>query len=136
MSLHEHHHVFLVRDGGTDDARDAAARIKALKSEGGPWIVSIRPAAGSRSRAQQNTYWLWLREIGSITGADAEELHDFFRGKYLGRFVDDDGVESLASTTTLSVADMRIYMDRIAALAGEMGWTLTDPRTRVDGGRS
>lgn len=98
------------------------------------WLVSIKSYKSSRSREQNNTYWMWLTEIGDHLGYTPDELHEFCRNEYLPRAIitiktkiNTKVREVPMSTTKLSIEEMAQYMERIQQLAAEHGITLTQP---------
>lgn len=90
-----------------------------------PWEVVIRPYAKPRTHPQNAYYWKLLSVIGEHTGHDKDELHDYFRAKYLDHeMVQVFGKcqEKLRSTTTLKVHEFIDYLRRIIAFAhAELG---------------
>ncbi len=84
--------------------------------------VIIKPWRKKRSLAQNRLYWMWLRElrdhIEQATGQhySDDDLHDYFREKFLDRRVVElggDVVQVRKSTTRLTVAQFTEYLERI-----------------------
>lgn len=85
---------------------------------------------------QNRLYWAYLHELSAETGNDAEDLHEYFKRKFLPpRFlkvalskrnavgtptgpVSVDEIKLPATTTTLSIADFSNYIMRIEAHTG------------------
>lgn len=85
-----------------------------------------------RSISQNSYYWLYLTVISHETGNDVDDLHGFFKRKFLpitsGVIVLKGGMQhtykKLTSTTDLSKAEFGEYLDKICA---ETGVPLPDP---------
>ena len=87
-----------------------------------PYVVEIRQQATKRSLDQNAMLWAWYdvirQHVGDTTGQhySADQLHEFFKAKFLpSRVVDlgDGAVRCRATTTKLSVAEMHDYMEMI-----------------------
>lgn len=81
--------------------------------------ISIKTSRPKRSVAQNNFYWLYLGIISKETGNDMEDLHEFFKGKFLGGEIIEifgEKVRRKGSTTNLSINDFSEYIDKISAL--------------------
>jgi len=120
--------------------------------------ILIRPYKRNRTREQNNLYWKWLSVIEADTGQDAEELHEYYKGKFLARIlvrdnekyaemservkkVRADGYHEIAdqmrahimfmtSTSALTTKQFSEYMDMIDRDAAEVGITLPQPEAR------
>ena len=123
--------------------------------EGKPLVVTIRPEAKDRSKAQNRLYWKWLHEIHRKTGNDEDQLHFEFKKKFLIGILkrDDkeyaemclaisalkqseseqyraiaDGVIRETSTTRMNTAQFTEYLNLIEAFAlKEFGLVLPVP---------
>lgn len=76
-----------------------------------------------RSQQQNRFYWFYLGIISRETGNDEEELHEFFRAKFLPKkFAVIKGktnaheVQIRMSTTKLTKAEFGEYLDKISSL--------------------
>lgn len=99
-----------------------------------PITVTVVQTARKRSSPQNRYYWLILNFIlPFIKDADpennltlkAEDLHEFFKGRYLGAVdkvisKDGDTIQVSRSTTDLSKDEMGQYIDSIAKFSIEM----------------
>lgn len=102
-----------------------------------PFIVTVEPHKKRRSLSQNALMWKWITEIvnavSEYTGHDADELHHFFKSKYLPPRVVEVGGETVPyyTTTKLTTAEMSEYMDKIYAFATqELGIILPLPEER------
>lgn len=122
--------------------RDDAVRancikaIQALNLSGKPWHVRIEPFKKRRTLSQNALMWAeinWIVDaIGRETGNDADDLHRFFKRKFLAlRIIEVNGetVELEPTTKTLTTVQMSDYMERIRAwCASELGLVLPEYR--------
>ena len=72
-----------------------------------------------RSGQQNRFYWLYLGVIERETGENADDLHEFFKRKFLPpvfKTIQGEEIRLPASTTDLSKSDFVEYLDRICAL--------------------
>lgn len=94
------------------------------------WEVLIRPFKSSRSAAQNRLMWKWYGELAGHTGHDVDELHEYFKRKFLGteiREVLNEKTEVPKSTTKLKVMEMTDYLQRLEAWAYNFGCPLSMP---------
>ena len=83
--------------------------------------VTVTNKKPKRTTAQNNYYWLYVHMISDETGNDPEDLHNLFKGKFLGgEIVNVMGhkVRRSKSTTSLTVPEFGEYIDNIAAFTG------------------
>jgi hypothetical protein len=81
--------------------------------------LTIELEKKGRSRSQNNYYWVYLNVIARETGENADDLHEFFKRKFLPpvfKTVRGQELQLPRSTTTLSKAEFNEYLDRICAL--------------------
>ena len=94
--------------------------VQAVLSAPEHHIVIIAPP--TRTSSQNRLYWKWIDRVrlhirdttGQAYGAD--EVHEFFKGKFLpSRWVEIGGEERACkgSTAALNTKEMAEYMDRI-----------------------
>lgn len=95
-----------------------------LKANEGKWLRIDKPKV-VRTLSQNSFYHIYLDMISRETGNDADDLHEFFKGKLLPRkLVTIKGrktahsYDKITSTTKLTKLEMSEYMDRISALTG------------------
>lgn len=122
--------------------RDDAVRancikaIQALNLSGKPWHVRIEPFKKRRTLSQNNLMWAeieWIvAAVGRETGNDKDDLHRFFKSKFLPRRiieVNGEAREVEPTTTDLLTVGMSEYIERIRAwCASELGLVLPEWR--------
>lgn len=93
--------------------------------------VSIKKKRWKRSISQNNLYWLWLTCIEQETGNDKDDLHDYFRMKFLGAEELDvfgERLVRIVSTTKKDTLQFKQYLDKIQLFALlELKITLPNP---------
>ena len=82
----------------------------------GEVYIHIKPS-DTRNTAQNNYYWVILRDLSSDVGHHPEELHTIFKNEF-----------KIESTKELSVTEFHDYLDRIIQKAAELGFPVKDPR--------
>jgi len=96
--------------------------------------VTIKKKRWKRSISQNNLYWLWLTCIEQETGNNRDELHDYFRAKFLGAEevqVFDETIIRLVSTTKQDTLEFKRYLDKIQMFASmELHISLPDPEDK------
>lgn len=115
-----------------------ASRERAMRAvftlaldKGKPWVVKIEPE--TRRLRQNNLYHEWVGRLARHTGHGHDELHEWLKVQFLPPSFTEVRlpgkepaiVEWRPSTTKLTIADMAEYMERVRALAAEMGLQLT-----------
>ncbi len=123
--------LFKIRNGnGKDEVVDTIYSLDDEKS----WDVKITKKRWSRSISQNNLYWLWLTCIEQETGTFRDELHDFFKAKFLGfEEIEVFGriVTKVKSTTSLDTLQFTNYLDKIQVFASvELGIKLPIPQDK------
>lgn len=115
------------------ERRQAICALGALNLDK-PWIVSIKKKTKRRSLSQNSLMWKWIGEVVKHvkhhTGYESDEIHEFFKQKFLtARVVKIGNEEKLYRTTTkLSTAEMTEYMNAIYRWAtSELGLILPIP---------
>ena len=93
--------------------------------------VKITCKRGKRSISANNLYWMWLTCLEDETGQDKEDLHDFFKQKYLGtesRLCFGIVYNRTVTTTILDDKQFSQYLKKIQIFAStELGITLPNP---------
>lgn len=99
-----------------------------------PWSVTIKRKVKRRSNNQNALMWKWIGEVAThvseATGYESDEVHNFFKQKFLAPQFVKIGDEEVPywTTTKLSTAEMSNYMDAIYRWAtGELGLILPIP---------
>lgn len=95
------------------------------------WSVSILLLKSKRSIDQNKLYWVWLGIIESETGTFKDELHEYFKERFLGftiRKVFESEVKIINSTTKLNTKEFTTYLESIRVFVSqELGITLLTP---------
>lgn len=102
---------------------------------GQPWEIIIRPFKPRKTDPQRNTLHLWLRIMAHETGHSIDELKHYIKAEYLGyeeTLVMGRPYQVLRSTEELNRAEYADLLDRVAALAADLGIQL--PAPEVDHG--
>ena len=88
-----------------------------------------------RTPPQNRTYWMYLACIEAETGQDKDDLHNFFRKKFLPCETVNFGADELTkrtSTKKLTTVQFKDYTDRIVAFAAtELSIILPDPNDLI-----
>ena len=102
------------------------------KSNG--WEVTIKPHVKRRTDSQNRLMWRWVDNVAEHvvqhTGQDSEDVHEFFKRKFLTprRFEIEGEMIEVWSTKKLTTKEMSEYMERIYAWAtSELGLLLPLP---------
>ena len=108
-------------------------KIEAYLSSLKGW-VSIKPMKRTRTTNQNSLYWLWLTCIQQETGNDKNDLHEYFKYRYLSARKFSFQGKSLylyPSTKELDTAEMKQYLDEIQIFAQtELAINLPDPKDK------
>lgn len=113
------------------DKRAVMAYLDRLP-EGKTYNVTIVRHRERRTMDQNRLLWLWVNCISDETGQDKDDLHEYFKQKFLG--VDTKtlwGVQVCkpVSTASLDTLQFTQYLERIRAFAAaELGIELPDPQ--------
>lgn len=98
------------------------------------WIITVKQAKKTRTLSQNRLNWKWINEIADLiskdTGMDDDEIHAFFKEKFLpGKVVTINNETAVYKTTTkLTTAEMSEYMDKIYVFASrDLGLFLPFP---------
>jgi hypothetical protein len=111
------------------DREMVIAQIKRLDL-GKTYTVEITEKKSRRTISQNSLYWLWLTCIEHETGTDRDDLHEYFKRKYLtpdrvqifGQYYDR------FSTKDLNTTQFKYLLDHIQVFAqAELAITLPDP---------
>ena len=94
------------------------------------YTVEITERRIKRTISQNGLYWLWLTCISHETGNDKDDLHEFFKAKYLVpevRNIFGENVE-VRTTTDLNTVQFKYLLDHVQEFAStELSITLPDP---------
>lgn len=90
-------------------------------SEGTNITAYISSKKPKRSLQQNNFYWHYLKLIEDETGNSSEDLHNYFKGKYLSKGITEvygHKVRKVKSTTKLNKSEFAEYMMNIESESG------------------
>lgn len=100
-----------------------------------PWAITIEPHKERRSLSQNALMWKWINEVAQYvheaTGQDSDDVHEFFKAKFLPPRIVELGGEIIEwrTTTRLTTAEMSEYMNKIYAwVTTELGLLLPVPQ--------
>jgi hypothetical protein len=123
--------LFKLRKGKN---KEEAIRFIRELDDGESWDVKVTKKRWRRSISQNSLYWLWLTCIEQETGNDRNDLHEFFKAKFLGFEeinVLDHLVTRVVSTTQKNTLQFKEYLDKIQLFASvELGIELPDPESK------
>jgi hypothetical protein len=94
------------------------------------YTVDITERRIKRTISQNGLYWLWLTCVSHETGNDKDDLHEFFKQKYLTpeTILVLDYTITRISTTNLNTVQFKYLLDNIQIFAStELAITLPDP---------
>lgn len=87
--------------------------------------IEIDKQKKNRSTSQNSMYWAILSEISNETGHSSDELHDFFKNKFLPRRyikIGKSKLRAIPTTTNLTTLEFTEYIENIKAFtATELG---------------
>ena len=99
-----------------------------------PWTVTVAPYRKARTLSQNALMWKWINEVADHvrehTGMDSDDVHEFFKAKFLPARVVELSGEAIEyrTTTKLTTTEMHDYMERIYAFCtSELGMYLPVP---------
>jgi len=88
-----------------------------------------------RTSRQNRLYWKQLHFLAHEVGENPENLHEFFKGKFLKRTkilnIDGNisGISTIKSTTKLTTKEFSEYLEEIEKFVAEFfGFNLPDPK--------
>ena len=92
------------------------------------WEVVIRKSKSARTLEQNSRLWDLYRSIGDYLGYSADEMHLLMGFKFLRmhKYVGDQLIEYIESTTKLDTAEMARYQEQIELYASQLGWSWND----------
>ena len=97
------------------------------------YTVEITEKKPVRTISQHKLYWLWLTCLSFETGNDKDDLHEYFKEKYIEpTIVTVFGVEQKRrTTTTLTTTQFKYFLDHIQQFAStDLSITLPDPESQ------
>ena len=114
-----------------DDKQAVIDYISSLDVAKREYEAKIVKKTDKRTLAQNRLYRLWLNCISEETGNDVEDLHEYFKAKYIGvhyRVIYGEGITRNYSTTDLSTEQFTEFLERVQRWANiEQGIVLPNP---------
>lgn len=118
--------TFVLRDESVVAGMLAFVRAnwQRMAADSRPLSVVVTEYKARRNGEQNRLYWALLREIAQSAWVDGKQFSDeawhcYFRARFIGYEDGPSGVQAPISTTTLSVAEFSVYIDRIHQYAVE-----------------
>ncbi|MGZ5650702.1 MAG: recombination protein NinB [Usitatibacter sp.] len=128
--------LFIVRDASIL-ARAISFVSTLLIDAKHPWCIYVGPESKLRTRAQNDLLWAIYTEIADATGFSKDDLHEYFKRRFLGVEVKDiwgTKLETVRSTTQLSTIDFSDFVECVIACAAEQGIVIqTKPKQVIVG---
>ena len=103
------------------DTPESYKRYLSGFNEGEKIVIDIEKKKNKRSLSQNAYYHVYLSVIEAETGNTADDLHEYFKRKFLRpqeKTILGVEMKLPASTTNLSKHDFSEFLDRICALTG------------------
>lgn len=92
-----------------------------------PMVVIVKRARKHRSLKANRLYWKWLSCIEEETGNEREDLHEYFKERYLDRTKEIFGEPVFGSTARLDSKAFATYMEKVRRFALELNIFLPYP---------
>lgn len=115
-------------------SRDRAMQFLAGLNIEKQWTVEVKRKTKRRTLNQNALMWKWhgevVKAVCSDTGNDAEDIHEFFKKKFLTPQIVEIGGETVErySTKKLNTTEMHEFMERIYTfVTSELGILLPLP---------
>lgn len=88
------------------------------------WVVTVRERKSKRSLDQNRRLWDLYGAIGEYIGEDKDAVHELMGFKFLRELktINGESVESIKSTTKLSMPEMAAYQEAIERWAAGIGF--------------
>jgi hypothetical protein len=97
------------------------------------YTVEITERRIKRTISQNGLYWLWLTCISHETGNDKDDLHEYFKEKWIvpvTKYIFKEPIY-ISSTTDLNTVQFKYLLDNVQAFsATELAITLPDPNDK------
>jgi hypothetical protein len=129
--------LFVERDGQDRALRMAkhmfASHFNASKKDKA--ILELKEDSLTRTQRQNKLYWLWLNVYYKDTGNRQDAMHEYFAKNFIGgemKEIDLLGekvrVMVVKSTTQLTTAEFKDYLEQIQDFMNEQGIKLPTPK--------
>ncbi len=99
----------------------------------GEYTVKIVRKTAPRTVSQNSLMWMWYKFMEEETGQRKEDIHDYYKAKFLSRQIMIGGrwVTVVGSTADLNTLQMSNYLEKVKAdAATEFGFILPLPEDR------
>lgn len=97
--------------------------------------VSISKKEEKRTLPQNRLYRLWLNCISFESGNDVDDLHEYFKMRFLGvhsRIIYGEEISRTVSTTELNTEQFTAYLDKVQKWSSiELGIMLPNPEDLI-----
>jgi hypothetical protein len=90
------------------------------------WVIEIKEKRNNRTNEQNARLWGFLYpSLSNYFGYTVDEIHILMGAKFLKqlKIINNETVEVIKSTTSLSIEDMISYQQQIEIWATQMGWS-------------
>lgn len=90
------------------------------------WVIEIKEKRNNRTNEQNSRLWGFLYpSLSNYFGYTVDEIHILMGAKFLKQLktINNESVEIIKSTTSLSVEEMINYQQQIEMWATQMGWS-------------
>lgn len=115
----------------TEDIKAVCEYLNKLDVSQREYTVKVAKKAEKRTLSQNRLYYLWLNCISAETGNEVEDLHEYFKMKFLGlysRIIYGENITRPLTTTTLNTEEFTAYLDKVQRWASvEQGIILPNP---------
>lgn len=105
--------------------------IKKMQIEPRVYEVTVKRKSEKRTLPQNRLYYLWLNCISAETGNEVEDLHEYFKTKFLGvryRIIYGEGITTPLTTTDLTTEQFTDYLEKVQRWSNtEQGIILPNP---------
>lgn len=90
------------------------------------WVIEIKEKRNNRTNEQNARLWGFLYpSLSNYFGYTVDEIHILMGAKFLKQLktINNETVEVIKSTTSLSIEEMINYQQQIEMWATQMGWS-------------
>ena len=108
----------------SEKSREAVLSKIAKLSDKKPWSVEIVSYKKPVSPSQRGLYRLWLAALYDQTGANADVMHEYFKGLFLPTVIFTVGGEEIPgtkSTETLGTVEYNKYLEDVCLWMTDRG---------------
>lgn len=109
--------IFRITD---DKSREALIEMLCKLPIGKPYEITVDKYREKRTIPQNRLYWLWLTCLMDETGNSREDLHIYFKEKFLPsqtELFNNVEIVKTSSTTSLNTKEFKFYLERIHQFA-------------------